>query len=276
MLTTVKLRAAARALLPPVLLELVGRAGFMRSRWAGDYARWAEAVAASTGYDAAGILERVREASLKVKRGEAAYERDSVVFDEIEYSWPLLTSLMWCAARDHGRLEVLDFGGALGSSYYQNRRFVDALPGSRWNIVEQPSFVATGKTCFEDERLRFFESIEACVADCAPNVVVMSSVLSYLEDPSAWIDRLAAFPYVVIDLTLMGARAQHRLTVQTVPSSIYRACYPCWVFSESLLRAELGRHFEVVESFDCALEPIRVGGDRVRYRGFLLQKRAHA
>ena len=57
----------------------------------GDYRSWGEAMAASTGYDTEIILEKTKTALLKVKNGEAAYERDSVAFDEIQYAWPPAT-----------------------------------------------------------------------------------------------------------------------------------------------------------------------------------------
>lgn len=42
------------------------------------------------------------EATLKVKRGEAVFERDSVLFDEIQYSWPVTAALI-----RNGRLHLL-------------------------------------------------------------------------------------------------------------------------------------------------------------------------
>ena len=56
----------------------------------------------------------------KVKNGETVYERDSVIFDQIEYSWPVLTGLMCAAAQNSGCLKVLDFGCSLGSSNLEN------------------------------------------------------------------------------------------------------------------------------------------------------------
>jgi hypothetical protein len=44
--------------------------------------RPSEAAARSTGYDAAAIFEKTREATRKVRNGEAAFERDSVTFDK--------------------------------------------------------------------------------------------------------------------------------------------------------------------------------------------------
>ena len=68
----------------------------------GNYASWEDATAKCDGYDAEHILTRVLESTLKVKSGDAIFERDSVLFDEIEYSWPLLAGLMWAAARNGG------------------------------------------------------------------------------------------------------------------------------------------------------------------------------
>src|SRR4051794_32795642 len=107
------MKTVAKALLPPVLAEWAGRRwATAGSAWAGDYPSWSAARAASSGYDDGGVLERVKTAALAVKEGRAVYERDSVLFDEVQYSWPLLAGLMWIAARSRGRLEVLDFGGA--------------------------------------------------------------------------------------------------------------------------------------------------------------------
>ena len=66
--------------------------------WKGDYRNWQQAKMNSLGYDANGILAKVKSATLCVKSGKAEYERASVLFDSIEYSWPLLCALMWVAA----------------------------------------------------------------------------------------------------------------------------------------------------------------------------------
>ena len=144
-----RLKDMIRLVTPPVFIHLAKRLRGNRPTDAyglsGDYHSWDEAMAASTGYDSESILDKTRTSLLKVKNGEAAYERDSVLFDEIEYAWPMLAGLMWVAARCGGTLNVLDFGGSLGSTYFQNRAFLSALPQVRWNIVEQSRHVETGK-----------------------------------------------------------------------------------------------------------------------------------
>jgi hypothetical protein len=71
--------------------------------FSGNYATWAAAQNASTGYDSATILEKCKNALLKVKNAEVAYERDSVVFDKVEYSWPVLAALLRAGVENNGK-----------------------------------------------------------------------------------------------------------------------------------------------------------------------------
>ncbi|HKQ56814.1 MAG TPA: methyltransferase, TIGR04325 family [Candidatus Eisenbacteria bacterium] len=265
------LKALAKSLMPPVVADLAARRH--APAWAGDYGSWAEAMAASSGYDAPSILERVEASALRVKRGEAVYERDGVVFDAIQYSWPLLAGLMWVAAREGGRLDVVDFGGALGTTYFQNRRFLEGLREVRWSIVEQPHWVERGRRSFQDERLRFHESLEQALAAGSPNLIVVSSVLQYLEQPHDLLAAFDRFPFAIIDLTPVHPGAQDRLTVQEVPPTIYPARYPCWMLSEPKLRAALATRGRVVTDFDAAFgQDLRVPGLEARYRGYVVER----
>jgi len=159
-----QLRTLARRWLPPVATEHINRMLGRSFSFEGPYSTWGEAQYHSTGYSANEILTCVLEASLKVAKGEAVWERDSVTFDHIEYSWPVTAGLMWAAARTGGRLAVLDFGGALGSSWFQHRNFLSVLPDVRWDIVEQPHYVAAGREHLQTVGLRFWSSIEDCAA----------------------------------------------------------------------------------------------------------------
>ena len=126
-----------------------------------------------------------------------------MLFDRVHYSWPLLSGLLWVAAQHAGRLNVLDFGGALGSSFYQNRTFLQVLPDCRWNVVEQLPFVDLGRAEFSRNGLFFYPSIAACLAETSPQVALLSSVLGYIANPDAVLDELAAAPleYLILDRT---------------------------------------------------------------------------
>lgn len=273
------LKDLIRLVTPPVFIRLAKRLRGNRPTDAyglsGDYPSWDEAKAASTGYDSECILEKTKVALLKVKRGEAAYERDSVLFDEIEYAWPVLAGLMWVAARCGGTLNVLDFGGSLGGTYFQNRAFLSALPAVRWNIVEQSRHVETGKACFEDNHLRFYPDITDCLADTQPNLVLLSSVLPYLERPYTLLDQLLELPcdHVIIDRTPFWAGATDHLCVQTNPPSIYPASYPSWIFSRQRFHSRLHEDWQIMVTFD---NPDRLAGPvDFSYQGMILVRRSH-
>lgn len=270
------MKALLRQMIPPAIGDIVALVrGGERCVWSGDYPSWAEATADSTGYDSDVIVERVTSAALKVERGDAVYERDGVLFDAIEYSWPMLAGLMWVAARNGGRLDVVDFGGALGTSFYQNRRFLAPLAHVRWNVVEQPRFVEVGRRLFaDDERLRFHSDLDSCPT-IAGEALLLSSVLQYLEEPHAIVTAAARrFRYLLVDLTPVHDGPRDRLTVQTVPPSIYPARYPCWLFSEASLLSRLDAAFEVVAAIDSHFSPdVRAGATRARYRGYILERR---
>ena len=122
----------------------------------GDYDNWRVAQQCCLGYEAENILEKIKASTLEVKNGKAVFERDSVIFDKIQYSWPLLSALMWVAALNKGRINVVDFGGSLGSTYFQNKQYLDTLASVKWNIIEQASFIEYGQKSIQDDRLQFF------------------------------------------------------------------------------------------------------------------------
>lgn len=274
------LRALARDWFPPAVVRLIRRRQGTQQdgglRFEGDFVSWEEASAQCTGYDAEDILAKVLAATLKVKRGEAAFERDSVLFDEVEYAWPVLAGLMWAAARNGGKLNVLDFGGALGSSYFQNRKFLQTLPEVRWNVVEQSHYVEAGRKYIQDDKLRFYQTIEECLSENQPNVILLSSVLQYLESPIELIGKLnkVGASCLIVDRTPFSVNGKDKLTVQKVPAAIYSASYPMWIFSLSKFKQLLEENWCFVAS---NLSPEgyaqTANGVEFSFQGMLLESR---
>jgi putative methyltransferase (TIGR04325 family) len=237
--------------------------------WHGNYGSWNDAKSVCSGYESSEILEKVKNSLLHVKAGHYAFERDSVLFSDAEFSFPLLSSLMWIAAHNNGKLKVLDFGGSLGSTYYQNKMFLDSISEVAWCIVEQPEFVKTGKEYFEDERLHFFCSIDECLKSFPVNVVLLSSVLQYLEEPYILIDqiKLRNIKYVIIDRTPF-IEGTDRITVQKANPRIYKASYPCWFFNKKKFIDKLSLDYNLVVEFD-ALDKANI---RSEFKGFVFKK----
>jgi putative methyltransferase (TIGR04325 family) len=239
--------------LPPALFRQVRRVYNGAVRFEGEFSNWEDAAARCTGYDSKDILDKVLAATLKVNRGEAAFERDSVLFDEIEYSWPVLSGLMCAAARAGGRINVLDFGGALGSGFFQNRKFLNLLPDVRWNIVEQFNFVEAGRQYIQDNKLCFYKSIAECLAENQVNVVLLSSVLQYLPTPYTVLEELLAISAdtLILDRTsFLVSGHDEIIRLQHVPETIYKATYPCHLLDESKLRQFISdRGYTLIEAF---------------------------
>lgn len=233
------LRTQLKHWIPPALLPKIRKIFGNQISFEGSYLTFEEATSQSDGYDSDAILEKVLDATLKVCRGEAAFERDSVAFNEIEYSWPLTAGLMWAAACCGGRLAVLDFGGALGSSYFQNRSFLHGLPEVCWSVVEQKHYVEVGRKYIERDNLFFYDSVDQCVTENNPNLILLSSVLQYINDPYHMVGVLnnTRINFLIIDRTPFYLGSKDKICIQKVPGSIYKASYPMWIFSEELLLA---------------------------------------
>jgi putative methyltransferase (TIGR04325 family) len=239
----------------------------------GDYPDFATAKACSTGYEEKMILERTRLALLKVLRGEAAYERDSVTFDTLELPGPLLECLHRVAAEHQGVLSVLDFGGSLGSTYFQCRSALQNLRQIEWSIVELPAHVACGQREFANETLKFYLTIEACLQERHPSVLLLSGVLQCLPDPWSFLRQAAAhgFDWIILDRTPFIPADRDRLTVEVVHPRIYPASYPAWFFSRPRLAANLPPGWRIEVEFD-AIDRQLLDGVELVFKGLALRR----
>jgi putative methyltransferase (TIGR04325 family) len=254
-------------------IQVYRRFGHRRYGWFGDYTSWQQASRNCTGYDAANILEKVKTATLCVKNGQATYERDSLLFDTVEYSWPLLAHLLWIAGNNNSRLSVVDFGGALGSSYFQNRQYLGTIRELKWSVVEQQNFVQTGREYIAGGQLQFFETIDETLERQGRNdVLLLSCVLPYLEKPYDFLDTIALkqFPYIIVDNTYFSLERKDRLTVQVVPPAIYQASYPAWFLDIAKVKLALAGNYELVNEFEND-QFLYLDGEKIRYRGFAMK-----
>ena|ERR1700747_260889 len=242
--------------------------------FSGDYGSWDAVTRSTTGYDQNHILERVVSATLAVKNGKAPSQRDGVLLDDIPYNFPLIATLLSAALEDGKRLDVLDFGGSLGSSYFDSRSFIKSVTEISWSVVEQPHFVAAGKKNVATQELRFFESIDDCAREHRPNVIVLSGVLQYLPDPWDTLQRLQSLGslYLFLDRTAFIMADCDRLTIQHIPSWIYEASVPAWFFSrQKFLNWILDSNYGVVSEFQ-ALDHYSLPGAQVAFKGFICKK----
>lgn len=259
-----------RNLIPPIVTKIYS---YMTTKYGlfGDYPDWKTAERKSLGYDADVIFNEVKEASLKVKNNKAVYERDSVLFSEVRYSWPLLAALLWIASQNKNKLNLVDFGGSLGSSYFQNRFFLGHLNELRWNVIEQQKFVKYGKMYFENEHLKFYYNLDESLKEQTPEVILFSSTISYLADPYALLEKVinTGFKYIIFDRTPFFEKEKDRIAIQKVDPKIFNASYPIWIFNKKNFSRLFQDKYRLIAEFDV---PERVNIPCV-FKGFIFMLR---
>lgn len=241
----------------------------------GFFDTWQDVLKQSRGWNSPHILDKVCTNLLKVKKGEAVYERDSVLFDKIQYSWSLLAGLLKVAVENNGILRVADFGGSLGTTYFQNREFLSGLKKLEWNIIEQENYVACGNKYFKSEELRFFADLESCLKSANPDVLIVSSVIQYLEDPFAMIEKFinAGFKYIIFDRTSFINLPEHKIAIQKVKPAIYDAAFPIWFFNYDKFLSLFTGQYRVTAEFDAFVASrYEVSGIPGGDKGFILKR----
>lgn len=252
-----------------------GQSSASANNWSGNFLSWEEALKVSGGYDDKIIFEKCRQALQKVKNGEAVYERDSVLFNKIQYSWPLLACFENVALENDGALNLIDFGGSLGSTYFQNRQFLESLASLTWTVVEQEHFVKCGIKEFKNEHLNFAFSIEEALINQNPQCLLLASVLPYLPNPMDWLEKFCnyGFDYIIVERTSFSSSSEHFLTVQKVPESIYQASYPCWFFNEKkFIEIFLQKYVLIAEFDDSVTQKVFIDEKICYWKGFFFKK----
>lgn len=263
------MRALVKSLLPAPARRWARRA--FGWRWLrGDYKHWAEARAASEGYDDGAVLARVLAATREVHAGRAGWERDGVTFSGEPEPTPLRKALERIAEGEGGRLDLIDFGGGLGTTWRQHRAWLATLTTVRWRVVEQPAWTEAGRRGFAGEGLEFYETLDEARADGTPAAILFSAVLPYVEMPRALLAEAVRrrMAHVIIDRTGFTSRGWDRLAVQHVPATIGAASYPCWLFDRESLLAPLTEDYVLVDEW--ALDEL---DGRHDFRGFYFQRR---
>ncbi|MEW5838435.1 MAG: methyltransferase, TIGR04325 family [Pseudomonadota bacterium] len=269
-----KISTWARRWLPQGLRDALNRAIGYAIYFRGDYPDWAAAKADASGYDEGSLLSRLKDAALAVKSGAAAWEQDGVVWEHIPLNMPILAMLSRVALSDGGRLSVLDFGGGLGSSYFQCRDFLRPVAQVSWTVVEQPNLAKIGREDIARDDLRFYDDLDLALKEQNPNVFIFSGVLQYLPNPWSILSRATSTgaKFLIIDRHPCSINNE-KITVQVIPSHIYAASYPCWIFDCAAMKNKLLSNYELLAEWIGKDPPIRGHNKEAEYRGYFFQLR---
>ncbi len=245
-----------KELVPPIIHTL--RWFSFKYGWKGNYTSFEEAQKNCTGYDESHILNRIIDTTNQVRKGEAVYERDGIIYDDVAINYHLLSTLLLIAGRNQNKLTIIDFGGSLGTTYYQNIKYLSHLNELNWYIIEQENYVKEGRKLFKNENVKFYNSMQECLlANPNPDIVLLSSSLQYIKDPYNVLQHIQSFkvPYLMFDLMGYNHKPQDRITIQYVPPIFYgiKASYPCTFFSKDKLEKQMSATYQ--KEFEFISEP---------------------
>ena len=223
-----------KLILPNFIIRNINKLFKRDIRFVGNYRNWKDAADHSLGYNNKQIFLKSRESFLKVISKEAKYERDSVLFYSESINDPLINILNKIQKQKAACLNILDFGGSFGSTYFQNYSVLKNKNKFNWAIVEQEKIVKYTERFKLEDNLSFHLSIKHYMTKQTPDVVLFSSVIQYLEHPYKVINYL--FKNKIKNIFFLKTpfiNNKELIKVQIVPKHIYDASYPIRIFNES-------------------------------------------
>ena len=215
------------------------------------------AASRSDGWSSKAIIDKTLPNALKVRDGLIAFEQDGVVRKTIVYSPTILAFLHLVHARSNHIINLIDFGGGLGTNYFQNRKILKRLPNTkiRWNVVEQDTFADLGMTHFANTELTFNKTLEDLLSGPPSHFggLLFSGSLQCVPTPFSLLEEAieAGINIIAMDRLLLSPTRQHAVYIQHPdPNIYYSASYPVWCFAKDVFIAWFGyRGFKLVEHF---------------------------
>jgi len=242
----------------------------------GKYETYLEAKQFASGYDDERILKKAIYAAQLVSENKVLFERDGFLFHKYFYSNPIQIVLSMIGGSQKNYLNVVDYGGSLGSSYFQYQPLLHFFKKVSWRIIEQEKICRASLDIFKGGDLRFYSSLNECITDCNPNIDLMlfSSSLQYLEDPLSILSGASAVNsrYLVLDRISVSNDERDWVTIQYVRST-YKASYPVWIFSERALLQSLSKVWRLLYSENSLENQIEFyKGRKIQLKGYIFEK----
>ena len=161
----------------------------------GNYKSWEEALKLSKGYSDHKIFEKTKKSLESVLSKQAKFERDSFLFYTESYDETLL-SIFKKIKKKIKRIHLCDFGGSLGSLYFQHGSIFKSNLID-WNVVEQKHYVKYANNKIDIKNLYFYDNLNF-LSKKRINVALFSSSLQYLK-----------YPYQILDKMIKKKNSKH-------------------------------------------------------------------
>lgn len=220
-------------------------------QYVGEYDNWSDAYRECEGYEDECIINKVISSVNKVIEGGAIWERDSYLFYETKYVYQICAAVLRCAIQNCNKgVRILDIGGSLGSTYFQNRKYLEDIADLEYVVAEQDHFADYGHKNLEDGKLSFIKSADILEEKIhgSFDIVLMSASIQYIPEYEEIISRVVKIRprYIIFDRLLVGNKM--RICKENVPAEIYKSSYPVIIFTEERIKSFLKSDYELIES----------------------------
>ena len=143
---------------------------------------------------------------------------------------------------------VLDVGGSLGSTFYQNKKFLLSLKKLSWNVLEQRNFVEYANLNLKEPNLNFFSNIDLALLK-KYDLIIISGSLQYLKNYKVIFKKLikSKSEYIILDRTIESANNNKtKIFVQINPKKLIESSYPVRIFNHKDLFLPLKYNYELI------------------------------
>ena len=202
---------------------------------------WKIALESSSSYQSQLIFDKVINCYEEIKNKNCEfYERDGLILDTKPNESDLIEFLKINLSKKKDTLEVLDFGGSLGSRFFSNYNFIKDNT-IHWNIIEQEQFVNYGKKNLEKKNLSFFYDLSDCIKKKKIDCIIFSGSLQYFENYFDLLNKIneTSIKYIFIDYLPLSNYKQNKIFVQNIPKKIVYSSYPIHILSKKIFTKDL-------------------------------------
>lgn len=259
-----------KRLIPNKLKSIYYNFKFSNVKFAGPFKNWNEANINSSGYQNKDYFNKVLRNILFSMDIDNIYERDSeLVYDK---KCPLRI-INFINRNFKNKLKVIDFGGSLGSFFFQNKSKIKSK-SIKWAIYEQKSLSKIGKKFITHKNIFFLNKMIE-IKRLKPHVVLFSSVLEYLHNPKKHINdllKIKSIRFVIIDRLLISNSNIDEIYVQKNPKKYFSMNYPCRIFSKRNFLLNYFKNLKLINTGNSYVgKPFFLNGKKIEYKFFILR-----
>ena len=212
----------------------------------GPIKNWKIALKNSKGYDNKIILKNVLKNTIIAKNNLYLFERDGFLLKKNSISHNQLYLIMKIINTEKRGINIVDFGGALASNYFKVQDIINQKYKSKWNVVEQETFVDEGNKKLKTKYLNFYKHIND-IKDKKIDLIIFSGSLQYLEEPSLTFEEILKHKpeYILIErLPIMNNQSKNEIYIQKKG----KYSYPVWHFSKNYVKLLLKNKYKLTEN----------------------------